>query len=245
MKQLAAAVAMIALCSCATAQVAVPPTQVAELERNLNGDRRFLRVSMFLTPFYGDTTKRLLTPVSPELVRLLDGTNGKPLNPGPAERTFPAGTPVRIEKVEFPSAWVMTERVLYTPRTLVWVYVDLPGQPKNAPAAVLVLRPGLRSDQEFMAELERHLTREDQAKRLESFSDSVREAIRTKGAVVEMPAEALEMAWGFPESKKIELVDNQRKETWRWGDGARTATLIDGRLSAVTGANGASSSSSP
>lgn len=247
MKHLAAAVALIAiaLTGCATAQVTLPPTQVADLERSLNGDHRFLRVSMFLTPFYGDATRRLLTPVSPELVRLLDGAGGKPLNPGPAERTFPAGTPVRIEKVEFPSAWVMTERVLYTPRTLVWVYVELPGQPKNAPPAVLVLRPGLRSDQEFLAELERHLTREDQSKRLEAFSDAVREAIRTKGVAPEMPAEALEMAWGFPESKKIELVDTQRKETWRWGDGARTATLIDGRLTAFTGANGASSSSSP
>ena len=60
-----------------------------------------------------------------------------------------------------------------------------------------------------------------------------------------MPADALEMAWGFPESKRIELVDTQKKETWRWGDGARTATLVDGRLTAFTGASGASSSSSP
>ena len=188
---------------------------------------------------------RLLTPVPPELVRLLDGTDGKPLKPGPVERTFPAGTAVRIMKVEFPSAWVMTERVLYTPRTLVWVYVDVAGTAKQAPPDVLVLRPGLKTDQDFLAELERHLTREDQTRRLEGFSDGVREAIRTKSAVVDMPAEALEMAWGFPESKRIDLVGAQRKETWRWADGVRTATLLDGRLTAFTGANGASSASSP
>jgi hypothetical protein len=239
------AAVLLGLCGCVTAQVAIPPTQVADLERSLNGEKRFLRVSMFLTPFFGDATKRLLTPVPPELVRLLDGTDGKPLKPGPIERTFPAGTAVRIEKVEFPSAWVMTERVLYTPRTLVWLYLDVAGTPSRSPPYVLVLRPGLKSDQEFLAELERHLTREDQAKRLEGFSDAVREAIRTKSVVLEMPAEALEMAWGFPESKKIELVDTQRKETWRWGDGARTATLVDGRLASFTGANGASSASSP
>lgn len=234
-----------AVTGCATAQVAIPPTQVAELERSLNGDQRFLRVSMFLTPFYGDATKRLLTPVAPELVRLLDGPSGKPINPGQVERTYPAGTAVRIHKVEFPSAWVMTERVLYTPRSLVWLYLELPGMPRNSPPAVLVLRPGLGSDQELITELERHLTREDQTKRLESFSDPVREAIRTKSVAVEMPAEALEMAWGFPESKRIEMIDAQRKETWRWGDGARTATLVEGRLTAFTGANGASSASSP
>lgn len=234
----------LALTGCATAQVAIEPTQVAELERSLNGDQRFLRVSMFLTPFFKDATKRLLTPVAPELVRLLEGPQGKPLNPGPVERTIPAGTPVRILKVEFPSAWVMTERVLYTPRSLVWLVLDVQGSPRNSPPSVLVLRPGLKSDQEFLAELERHLTREDQTHRLESFSESVREAIRTKAVVIDMPAEALEMAWGFPEAKRIELVDGQRKETWRWGDGARTATLIDGRLTIFTGASGASSASS-
>lgn len=237
--------ALLGLSGCVTAQVAIPPTQVADLERTLNGDQRFLRVSMFLTPFFGDATRRLLSPVPPELVRLLDGTDGKPLKPGPIERIFPAGTAVRIMKVEFPSAWVMTERVLYTPRTLVWLYLDVAGTPRQAPPYVLVLRPGLKTDQEFLAELERHLTREDQTRRLEGFSDPVREAIRTKSAVIDMPAEALEMAWGFPESKRIDLVGAQRKETWRWGDGARTATLLDGRLSSFTGANGASSASSP
>jgi hypothetical protein len=246
-KALPAASLLLLLCGCVTAQVAIPPTQVADLERSLNGDQRFLRVSMFLTPFFGDATKRLLTPVPPELVRVLDGTDGKPLNPGAAERTLPAGTKVRIAKVEFPSAWVMTERVLYTPRTLVWLYLDVAGTPPHAPPPVLVLRPGLESDQDFLAELERYLTREDQAKRLEGFSDGVREAIRTKAAVIDMPAEALEMAWGYPDSKRIDLIDTQRKETWRWGDGksARTATLLDGRLTAFTGANGASSASSP
>lgn len=243
--RLAGAVVALAFTGCVTAQVAIPPTQVSQLERQLNGEQRFLRVSMYVTPFYGDATKRLVTPVAPELVRYLDDTGGKPLNPGPVERTLPAGTAVRIMKVEFPSAWVMTERVLYTPRTLVWVYLDVAGTPKQAPPYVLVLRPGLKTDQEFLAELERHLSREDQARRLETFSEAVREAVRTKAALVDMPAEALEMAWGYPESKKIELVGAQRKETWRWADGLRTATVVEGRLTTFTGANGASSASSP
>ncbi len=225
------ALALAVLCTgCVTAQVAVPPGQVADLERALSGQARFLRVSMHATPFFGDATKRLVTPVPPELVRLLDDTSGKPINPGPIERTWPVGTAVRILKVEFPSNWVMAERVLYTPRTLVWVYLDVAGAPRKAPPSVLVLRPGLRTDQEVLAELDRHLTRDDPTPLLEGFSDAVREAIRAKAAVVDMPAAALEMAWGFPESKRIELIEGQRKETWRWGDGARTAVLLDGRV---------------
>lgn len=226
----------LALCGCATAQVALTPAESTDLLRELNGQQRFLRVSMNVTPFYGDATRKLLTPLEPSLVRFLNDTSGKPINPGAVEATFPAGTPVRIEKVEFPTGWTMAERVLYTPRTLVWVYVEVDGRPRNAPPAVLVLRPGLTTKDDFMVELEHHLTREDQAARLDGFSDAVREAIKKKQAVREMPATALEMAWGYPESKRIELVDTRRRETWSWGDGARKAVLLDGRVQEVSGA---------
>jgi hypothetical protein len=233
--RLALAALLLALGSgCVTAQVAVPPTEVATLERTLTGERRFLRSSMYQTPFFGDATKRLLTPVPPELVRFLENPNGKPLTPGSVEKTWPVNTPVKITKVEFPSAWAMTERVLYTPRTLVWIYVELEGAPRGAPPGVIVLRPGIQTQQEFIAELDRHLTREDLSKQLDAMNDAVRDAIKSKSALNEMTSDQLEMAWGFPESKKIELDGATRKETWRWGDGKRTATLVDGRVTAFT-----------
>lgn len=244
MRFVALLVAMV-LSGCVTAQVAVPPTEATAIERSLTGERRFLRVSMNQTPFFGDATRRLLTPLSPELVRLLQDTSGKPINPGAVEKTWPVGTPVKIAHVEFPTAWAMTERVLYTPRTLVWITLDVEGAARNAAPVVLVLRPGIKSQQEFLAELEHHLTREDPTQRLEGFSEAVREAVRTKKALKDMSADALEMAWGYPEQKKIELDGNTKRETWKWGDGARSAQLVDGRLLSFSGASDASSSSSP
>lgn len=225
----ALALAAFTLAGCAAPQVFVPAEQAAKLERTLVGEDRFLRVSMHATPFFGDATKKLLSPVPPELVRLLDDTSHAPVNPGPVEHTFAAGTPVRIRKVEFPSSFVMAERVLYTPRTLAWVYTDVAGTPKGSPPHVLVLRPGLKTEAEVMAELERYLSREDPSKLLEGLSDGVREAVKQKNAVVDMPASALEMAWGYPDSRRIELVGEQKKETWSWA-GKRTATLLDGRV---------------
>lgn len=229
--------ATLACTGCVTAQVALPPTQAADLERTLPGDMRFLRVSMYVTPFFGDATKRLLTPVPPELVRLLDGTDGKPLNPGSVDRIIPAGTPVRITKVEFPSTWVMAERVLYTPRTLVWIYVELPSAPKTAPPLIVVLRPGLRAHDEFMTEFERHLSLHPIEDRLERMPEHIREAISKKVALVDMNSDALEMAWGFPESKRFELEGTERKETWKWAEGARSAVLVDGRVAQLQGRN--------
>ena len=228
---LPAAVAL-ALTACVTAGIALPPEQATRLERALVGEERFLRVSMYATPFFEDASKKLLTPVAPELVQLLDDTQGKAINPGPVEATFPAGTRVKVLKVEFPSSVVMAERVLYTPRNLAWIYVDVAGVKRGLPY-VLVLRPGIKSEDEFSTELERLITRDDPSARLAAFNEGVREAIRTKSAAVEMPAEALEMAWGFPEARRIELDGTHRKETWSWAQGARAAVLVDGVVTEV------------
>src|SRR5687767_12101969 len=93
----------LALCGCATNQTIVPPEQRAALKRNLEGQDRYLKLSFYATPFFGDATKRLLTPVPPDQVRLLEEPNGKPINPGTVEATFPAGTEVRIRALEFPT----------------------------------------------------------------------------------------------------------------------------------------------
>jgi len=221
---------LLLLTGCATAQVALPPEQVSSLERRLTNDDRFLRVSCYSTPFFGDDTKKLLTAVLPEQVRLLDDPQGQPISPGAVEATFGAGTPVRITKIEFPSAMVMAQRVLYTPRTLVWVYLDVGGTPKGSLPWVLVLRPGLTSEEELLTELDRYVTREDPTRRMESWPDAMRDAVRSKTAQVGMPGEALEMAWGYPAKKKIELEGDKRRETWTWADDKRTALLIDGRV---------------
>lgn len=218
---------------CATAAIAVPPEQASRLERELTGEERFLRVSMYSTPFFKDASKKLLTPVAPELVQLLDDTDGTPINPGAVEATWPVGTRARIAKVEFPSSWVMAERVLYTPRTLAWIYVDLAGAPRGAGPFVVVLRPGIKTADELRAELDRLLTRDDPSSRLAAFGEGVRAAIRTKKAAVEMPAEALEMAWGYPDARRLELDGTHKKETWTWAQGRRAAVLVDGVVTEV------------
>lgn len=227
-RAVALALCCAAASGCATAAIAIPPEDATRLERELTGEERFLRVSMYSTPFFKDTSKKLLTPVAPELVQLLDNPDGTPINPGKVEATWPAGTRVGILKVEYPTSWVMAERVLYTPRALAWIYVDVAGSPRGAGPFVLVMRPGIKTGDEFRAELDRLLTRDDPASRLAAFSEAVREGIRTKTASVDMPAEALEMAWGFPDARRVELDGTHKKETWTWAQGKRAAVLLDG-----------------
>ncbi len=217
------------LAGCATNQAIVPPEQRATLKRNLEGQDRYLKLSFYATPFFGDATKRLLTPVPPDQVRLLEQPDGTPINPGTVEATFPAGTEVRIRALEFPTALAQTERVLMTPRTQPWVIVDVAGTPKDAPPYVLVLRPQIKDDRELYAEVDRWLSREDPKTRLQSFTDVVQTAVAGKKVVMDMPADALEMAWGYPERRVLALDGEKKKETWIW-PGEKQVVLLDGKV---------------
>jgi hypothetical protein len=209
----------------------VAPEEATHLQREVAGQHAFLAVSMYVTPFFGDATRALLTAWLPDEVRLLENPDGSPVEPGPVEQILPVGTPVLVERLEFPTAATMAERALYTPRGLIWVPLRVKG---TAPGRelVLVLRPGLRSGAEVRAELERSLLPRDPTPRLEAWPELVREAIRAKRATLDMPAEALEMAWGLPERIRIELVGQERRETWSW-PGTRTAILTEGRVTAL------------
>ena len=130
---------LLPLAACAS-HTRLAPEERAGLEKELAGAPRYLRLSFNVTPFFGDAGLRLITPAAPDEVRLLDDTRGNPINPGPVQAVLPAGRRARIVKVEFPTAWAVAERVLYSPRTQTWVYVDVEGAPEGPPL-VLVLPP--------------------------------------------------------------------------------------------------------
>jgi hypothetical protein len=48
-----------------------------------------------------------------------------------------------------------------------------------------------------------------------------------------MPAEALEMAWGYPERRVLAFEGDKKKETWIWAGEQRQAVLLDGRVAEV------------
>lgn len=207
------------------------PDARASLQRTLTGPdaEQYLRISGNVTPFFGDGSKRLLTPYAPDDVRLLDDGGGKPIHPGAVERTLPVGTKLRITKVEFPTAWVVAERVLYTPRTWPWVYLAEEGK-TDAPPLVLVLPPNLEQPNDFRAELEKYLTSQNPKAQVDALAAPVRDAVREKRLVANMTADAVRMAWGPPELVRRSLEGSAKNEEWTYPGGRRKAFLTDGRL---------------
>ncbi len=226
----AAIALLVAFAGCAS-YTKLAPEDRARLERDLTGreSAKYLRLSYFVTPFFGDASKKLLTSVPPDEVRLLNHPDGSPVNPGAVEKILPAGRKVRIVKVEFPTSWIVVERIPYTPRHQPWVYLEVEGEPK-AQAFILPLAPGINTHEKFVAELGRYLTDQDPARVMEAWNESVREAVRTKTAVTDMPVEALEMAWGFPELIRKDREGTTLKELWVYPGRKRIAHVLDGRL---------------
>jgi hypothetical protein len=209
----------------------MPPEARNSLQQTLTGPdaEQYLRVSFNVTPFFGDSTKRLLTPYPPEDVRMLNDTQGAPINPGAVERVLPAGTKVRILKVEFPTSFVVTERLLYTPRTWPWVYLAEEGKP-SGPPLMLVLTQDLDRPEAFRAELEKLLSPRPLTAQLDALAPGVRDAVREKRLVANMPADAVRMAWGSPERIVRSLEGTSKNEEWVYAGGRRKAFLSDGRL---------------
>ena len=61
------------------------------------------------------------------------------------------------------------------------------------------------------------------------MTPEVVQAIREKRLVEGMTAEAVAMAWGYPERKKLDASPAGRREEWVWPGGRRRATLVEGK----------------
>ncbi len=222
-----------ALLGCAS-RTALSTEDREALLRELRGQSRdrYLRVSYYVTSFFGDGNKKLLTPVPPEEVQFSTDFGGPSGSPGPVEQVLPAGRHGRILKVEFPTAWAMANRLPNTPREHPWIYLHAERQSGGLPL-ILVLPTEIQSREDFESELERYLSPIDPTALMSDWSEGIREAVRTKNAVVDMPTDALEMAWGYPERKRIFFEEATSKEEWSYPGGKRVAFIADGRVTRV------------
>lgn len=229
MPRVSLAVALALLAACVT-PATVPDAERARADRELIGQQRYLRVAMYASPLWSDTSKVFLSDQPGAELDLLEDDTGKPIAPPAPERVLPPGTAVRLRKVEFPNAWILADRVLMTPRYNPWVYLEGGRDPRPY---VLVLTRDLTRYEDVRLELERVLTSDDPAPAFAALPLDQREAILRKQAIEGMSPRALEMAWGVPERKKIDRPAST--EEWTWPGGKRKAFLRDDRVERVEG----------
>ncbi len=220
----ALAFALLAFVACAPRAV-IPDAERQRVSAEITGQPRWLRVAAYAAPLWGDRTKVLLSDVPLEELDLVETTGGAPVPPPAAEKVLSPGTAVRIRAVEFPTGWIIANRVVMTPRYHPWVIVDVPGD--SRPNVVVLSQTAVTFD-EVRAELDRILSTDDPGALYAALPQEHRDAIGKKELVEGMSPRALEMAWGFPERKRIDRP--AATEEWTWPGGKRKAFLQDERL---------------
>jgi len=216
----------LALAAAGCAPLTVVPD--AERERThaaLEGQSRWLRVAVSVSPLFGDRGKLLLLDAPPAEVDLLRSTDGSVILPPAPGRILPPGTPVRVEQVEFPTGLVIAGRVVMSPRYHPWVYLKLAGEERPG---IIVLSTSAVTADAILAEVDRVLTRDDPSRLLAGLPQAQRDAIGRRELVEGMGARAVEMAWGVPE--KIRIDRPAATAEWAWPAGKRRAWFQDGKL---------------
>ncbi|RMG11107.1 MAG: hypothetical protein D6729_18500 [Deltaproteobacteria bacterium] len=219
---------LLTLCVACPAHTRMPARQQMLTRRGLEGQSRQLASSLYVTPFFRDARYRLLTELPPEHVDLMRDPKGRRITPGRAIRILPAGTRVRIRRIEFPTSSAVTARSLFTPRYFTWVYLEVPQDDR---LHILVMRDDPTTRAAFERALGRWLTREDRAKALAELPEEVRRAVETKQIVAGMPREAVLWSWGWPLTIQTQPEGRIGVERFLYEDG-RWVEVEDGHVRA-------------
>ncbi len=223
-RPLLVAAALLFLAACAP-RATIPDAERERVSRELEGQQRYTRVALNVGPLWGDTGKAFVTDRPAGEIDLVETASGEPIPPPAFQRVLAPGTPVRLQRVEFPTGWLIAERVVMTPRYHPWAYLSVAGDPRPY---VIVLSQTASTFDDVRAELERTLSTDDVGPVFAALPQDQRDAVLRKEPIEGMSARALEMAWGLPERKRIDRPAGT--EEWRWDLGKRHAFLRDDRL---------------
>jgi hypothetical protein len=205
----------------------LPENDRIALQEELLAHARYLKVAMLVAPFFQDDGKWLLSDRALDEVDLIDDPTGKPLPPGAAAGILLPGTRLRIDRIEFPTSFVIAQRVIYSPRYAPWIYL-VPAD-RQTPAGglsagkpfILVLPQRMKTRDDVLAELDRYLSRDDVAVTYRALPPQFQEAISQKSVISGMGPNEVEMAWGYP--ARIHLDEARKTQAWSWPEAKQEA----------------------
>jgi hypothetical protein len=198
----------------------LPENDRIALQQELVAHARYLKVAMRVAPFFQDQSKWLLSDRSLDEIDLIDDPTGAPVPPGPAVGILLPGARLRIDRIEFPTNFVVAERVIYSPRFNPWVYLVPADRQSPADALsggrpfILVLPQHMQTRDDVLAELDRYLSHEDASAAFRALPQQYQEAIAQKNVLAGMGPSEVEMAWGYPE--RIHLDEARKTQAWTW-----------------------------
>lgn len=208
-----------------------------QVDRTRAGALLFLKQSMYVGTFYDDDRFELVHPRRFEELTYLQTIEGDPIPPPPATDILPAGTRVRVEKVEWPTGDAVFRRPLYTPRYTTWIVLRVAADRgsdvtvEREKRQILLLPAGITDAETFDMWFNASLTETDPNPWIVSLPDEQEAAIAQKKAVPGMTYEALTAALGFPDSVARDSDGEKVREVVVYG--AMSIVLEDGVVTTV------------
>ena len=215
---------LLLLAACAP-RVTVPEGERQRVAAELAGAIRFLRVAVYVGPFFGDRSMTLVSDRPASELDLLESPDGTTIQPPPPERILPPGTRMEIQQVQFPTGIIIFSRPVMTPRYHPWVFLRIEGDHRQY---VFVLPQTVASLEDVRGNVDRVLVADDPGPAFRALPQVQREAILKKEPLEGMGRQALDMAWGYPD--KIVVDRPAGTEDWTWTGGKRRAFLQDEKL---------------
>ena len=226
--------ALLGLVCCACATTAVPGRERDQVNLALTNQVRQLSQSVLVTPFFRDATRRLLLTQPPDEVELVINPRGGRKSPGKVLEVLPAGTPVRILSIDYPTWWTSLTRQLITPSERPWLEVAVEGR-TAIPAYVIALRPNLRSADESFDEILRFLTPDDVAGEVARLPETDRHAVQTRELTEGLTMRAVELAFGRPNLRDVRGDGTDVVEDWTYRSDAGVRRVLHFRGGVVAG----------
>lgn len=224
--------AVVAVASgCANYSI-IPDEARTRINEAHEGELLYVKQSLYAGRFYDDDRYRLVHPRRFEELTYLLNAEGEPIPPPPADEIIPAGTRVRIERIEWPDGDAVFRRPLYTPRYTTWIYLRVARGTgsevtmERSERHVLLLPGGIDDEGTFNAWFQAALSPKDPTPWLRTLGDVQRIAIAQKKPAKGMTYEALTSALGFPDRISQRQQDGVAVEVGTWG--SMSVTLLDG-----------------
>jgi len=218
--------------------------ETADLRTGYQGQRFFLRQSLYFGPFYDDRGRSLVDAREFSALRLMTSPDGEIIIPPPAQGIIPAGTEVEVHAIEFPDSATIVRRPLFTPRYNIWVVLRVARLPNRYQPGdhVWVLPTAVRDRAEVMAAIDTLLSREDLAPWLTGRNSAARQAIDEKRAQEGLHYDELVAAIGLPDRIDRSFEQGHQRDRARYG--ATAIDLIDDVVVAIGKADAATAPAS-
>ena len=227
----------------------IPDDARARLNEAHEGELLYVKQSLYAGRFYDDDRYRLVHPRRFEELTYLLNAEGEAIAPPPADEIIPAGTRVRIERIEWPEGDAVFRRPLYTPRYTTWIFLRVARGTGSEVTMernerhVLLLPGGIDDEGMFNSWFQAALSSTDPTPWLRTLNDAQRVAIAQKKPAKGMTYEALTSALGFPDRISQRQQDGAAVEVGTWG--ALSVVLRDGLVESWSSPSSSSLPSEP